>query len=536
VWALAEGGYLVSNTGKVFNKGRCCLLSGHCNKEGYTVIGPKLVHRMVVGAFRESAAPHEVVHHIDEDRSNNALYNLETLSRKEHGARQLGSGRSLPANAGEIVCAVIEKRLPQSEACRQLDRSPVWLWFRLVQEGGKSFLASPELTSEERSQAQADAEEGKETFWSTWPDRKHLQVSNLGNLRYTKDGRPATAHPVSKQVSYLRAPGGGDVHIAVALIYRGPKPTLDAVVRHYPDPDLTDNRACNLLWGSYAQNAQDSVQQGLIRSGEDHPRAQLSNAQVEEGLRRFVEESWSIKDLATFLGDDDTRNTLRILEGRGWKAVRRPAKVKEARAKRGRKGSLHHLSHLTEDQVADAFTRYVEEHWSGVRFGEHLDISQLTAHQILSGRTWKHVPRPMGFQYPWPGVNARRGEQHGSTKLRDSDVERVLFKITQDYYKSVLEVSRALGLSKSATHALIAGRSWGHLLRPAGFQTHAKKLTRRVLPADVREGIIERLAAGEEKQVLVSEFDLSPSQIERYTTKARKEKEEPHIAPRAPVP
>lgn len=51
------------------------------------------------------------------------------------------------------------------------------------------------------------------------------------------------------------------IHVLVAEAFHG-APEPDQEVRHYPDPDPTNNRADNLIWGTRSENILDRVEHG----------------------------------------------------------------------------------------------------------------------------------------------------------------------------------------------------------------------------------------------------------------------------------
>lgn len=107
------------------------------------------------------------------------------------------------------------------------------------------------------------------TEWRPVPGYPGYTVSDDGqvrgvrpagrNLKPLKGRGNSTRH----QVALFR---DGQAHfkqisVIVAWAFIGPKPTPDSVVRHLND-DPTDNRAENLAYGSYSDNANDAVKNG----------------------------------------------------------------------------------------------------------------------------------------------------------------------------------------------------------------------------------------------------------------------------------
>ena len=94
-----EGRYKVSNTGKVWGSYRNKLIAQETIWCGYKRVGLQkdkvykhaLVHRLVAEAFLPKPAGMTEINHIDEDKSNNCVDNLEWTTRKgnmNHGTVQ----------------------------------------------------------------------------------------------------------------------------------------------------------------------------------------------------------------------------------------------------------------------------------------------------------------------------------------------------------------------------------------------------------------------------------------------------------------
>ena len=121
-------GYFVSTDGKIFsNLGRgnrrlygktveMYELKGREAKNGYLRVYmrnednkriDKYVHRLVAETFIENPQSKRVVHHIDTDRTNNAVTNLEWVTHKENNEYTFKDGHIYRCkNTGRLISSV----------------------------------------------------------------------------------------------------------------------------------------------------------------------------------------------------------------------------------------------------------------------------------------------------------------------------------------------------------------------------------------------------------------------------------------------
>lgn len=124
-----EGLYQVSNLGRVFGIKRQRFLNIVYDRNGYSKvkltkngIGKLLsVHRIVAINFIDNEYNKEEVNHIDEDKTNNMVSNLEWCTRKEnvnHGTR---TERMIKTLNKKIVCSNGNEYNSIKEACQDLN-------------------------------------------------------------------------------------------------------------------------------------------------------------------------------------------------------------------------------------------------------------------------------------------------------------------------------------------------------------------------------------------------------------------------------
>jgi hypothetical protein len=145
----------------------------------------------------------------------------------------------------------------------------------------------------------------------------------------------------------------------------------------------------------------------------------------------------------------------------------------------GRDGETNHKALFSEAQLKAALDKYVENRWSGVRFAEELGVKQVTAHLILQGKNWKHVPRPEGFIYPWPDnrtMNARRDDGSSATCLSDEQLTELFSDIVAGKYNNVREIREKYNMLEGLLYGLLSGKQRKSVPRPEGFEEAATKL------------------------------------------------------------
>lgn len=118
-----QGEYDVSNLGRIRSLDRyvrCPLngrrlfpgkvLKGHASKNGYPVVNISgrvlYIHRLIAEAFLPNWSPHLHVNHIDHNRANNRLDNLEMVTREGNMGHAARAGRLAQKLTADDVLAI----------------------------------------------------------------------------------------------------------------------------------------------------------------------------------------------------------------------------------------------------------------------------------------------------------------------------------------------------------------------------------------------------------------------------------------------
>ena len=105
----------------------------------------------------------------------------------------------------------------------------------------------------------------------------------------------------------------------VANAFLPPKSSTDQVLRHLND-NPADNRIENLTWGTYKDNAKDSIRNDTFVRGITHGMAKLTEDDVREIRRLYATGKFLLRDLALQFGVSNATICL-IVRRKSWKHI-----------------------------------------------------------------------------------------------------------------------------------------------------------------------------------------------------------------------
>ena len=164
------------------------------------------------------------------------------------------------------------------------------------------------------------------TQWQVIPICPTYEVSDEGQVRHKRTQRLKKLQPSNCGGNYLsvqlwdtttKRGKSYKVHWLVLLAFVGPK--QDGMVIRHIDGNPLNNALTNLQYGTYSENAQDSLSHGTFCLGESHRSAKLTERKVRiiRGLRDL---GYTQRRMAEMFGV--SRSTIYgVLSGKYWAHV-----------------------------------------------------------------------------------------------------------------------------------------------------------------------------------------------------------------------
>jgi hypothetical protein len=101
---------------------------------------------------------------------------------------------------------------------------------------------------------------------------------------------------------------------------------------------------------------------------------------------------------------------------------------------------------------AECLEDYVRERMTPRQFADYVGISITGAYEILQGNRWIQIPRPEGFEYPWP--ERRNLGSRGSFQRRQAEYIAAITDM-RTHNLSKQEVAERLGVVPQTVDSII---------------------------------------------------------------------------------
>lgn len=129
-------------------------------------------------------------------------------------------------------------------------------------------------------------------------------------------------------------------------------------------------------------------------------------------------------------------------------------------------GETHGRTQFTDEQIIEMRSRYSnDKEQTQVELAEEFGVSVSTVHNLLTGKTWTHLP----MKQPVRSVKPGSGNPHGNPKLAPGQVVEILTRRSE---RAVI-LAREYGVTSRTIRNIWNGDAW----KPAqegGVQVHAR--------------------------------------------------------------
>lgn len=254
--------YLVSDDGKVWSKLNSCEISINPGSRGYQIVTlfengkryTRYVHRLVAIAFL-GYKKGLVVNHIDGNKQNNNLYNLEWITQSENmihsffdienGNTALRGNRLTKIEIESIKKDYYDNKIAVRDIQKKYKIGSTTL-YRIVDKNRRKTKRKPKKFTLEKDEVVVEIK-----------DMPLYYISNFGNVYSAKSGRKLT--PVKDVGGYFciklfnEVQHSFSIHRLVAQHFIENKENK-RVVNHI-NHIITDNRVENLEWTTHKENS-----------------------------------------------------------------------------------------------------------------------------------------------------------------------------------------------------------------------------------------------------------------------------------------
>ncbi len=258
------------------------------------------VHRLVALAFIKNPDNLPHVNHIDFDKSNNRVNNLEWISRENNNRHAKPRFHTRDRLSHQEVVDIFTSYHKEKRSMTSL-AAELRLDLHTVSDiiNSKSWT---EITHDLKFLIPKDLSEAEGFETEVWRKYKNLEISSLGGVR----GLDGSFRHVSENGSGYLCAGGSFVHRMVAILFVT-NPFGYRIINH-KNGVKHDNRASNLEWSTPSLNVHHALRFGMAtrRKGEEQKLAKLKEEQVVEIRRLYATGQFGLRPLARRFGVGQT--------------------------------------------------------------------------------------------------------------------------------------------------------------------------------------------------------------------------------------